>query len=382
MHGVGIGGIRRILGVYSTKGGVGKSTVCMNLAVALARSGARVGLLDADFYGPSTAVMAGDASWPDSVPGAKAVYPLEAHGIRFLSPANLADGDTPVIWRGAMVHQTLEKLTTEVAWGELDYLLIDFPPGTGDTLMSAVQLMDLRGMVCVSTPQELALADTVRGLHALDQLSVPLLGLVENMSFFECDACGTRAELFGPSAGEMLADELGIPFWGQIPLDGHAARCSDEGEPVVLAEPDAPSAKALRAAADALHEWLRGDDPAPLEPLIWRDEPPAKMPAELDHDQLHALWQAGPETLGLRWADGREDRLSVRRLREACPCARCIDEDTGAPLLDPTKLPDDLTLVQVAWAGRYGLRPHFSDGHSDGIYALSRLRALGEEAQS
>ncbi|MBZ0267453.1 Mrp/NBP35 family ATP-binding protein, partial [bacterium] len=195
-------GVRDVVAVHSAKGGVGKSTTTANLAVTFARLGLRVGVLDADIYGPSVALLFGDARQPMASPNGTQALPLSRHGVKFLSMTNVMTDDAPVIWRGPMVMSALQELLGLVDWGELDLLLIDMPPGTGDVVLTLAQTVPLSGVVTVTTPQEVALADTRRGIHGFRQLQVPILGLVENMSGFVCDACGDVADLFGRGGGE------------------------------------------------------------------------------------------------------------------------------------------------------------------------------------
>jgi ATP-binding protein involved in chromosome partitioning len=234
---------------------VGKSTVAVNLAVALAASGARVGLLDADIYGPSIPLMTGIDESP-RLTAERKILPFERFGLRIMSLGFLVDRDSAVIWRGPMVMKALEQLLRDVVWGDLDYLLIDMPPGTGDAQLTLSQKIRLAGAVIVTTPQDVALADARKGVAMFNKVDVPVLGIVENMSYFECPHCSERSEIFGHGGGRNEAERLGVPFLGQVPLHEAIRRGGDSGCPVVDAEPDSSLARALIEVAGHLREAL------------------------------------------------------------------------------------------------------------------------------
>ncbi|MDF2774219.1 MAG: hypothetical protein K0S86_3716 [Geminicoccaceae bacterium] len=238
----------RIIAVSSGKGGVGKSTVATNLAIALAATGARVGIMDADVYGPNVPRMMG-VNAPPPVVNQKMI-PLEAHGVKVISLGFLIDRDQPAIWRGPIVMKIVTQFLRDVAWGELDYFLVDMPPGTGDAQLSLVQATNVHGALIVTTPQEVATGDALRGVKMFQRVNVPVLGIVENMSWFECPHCGKPTAIFGTGGGKRLADELQLPLLGEIPLYPRIHEGGDRGEPIVVAEPDAPAARALRTLAD------------------------------------------------------------------------------------------------------------------------------------
>ncbi|BCX02184.1 MAG: iron-sulfur cluster carrier protein [Candidatus Roseilinea sp.] len=244
-------GIRNLVAVASGKGGVGKTTCAVNLAVALARRGARVGLLDADIYGPNVPLMLG---LNNDRPGVRQgrMLPPERYGLRIMSMGFLLRSDQPVIWRGPMLHKALEQLIMDTAWGELDYLLVDLPPGTGDVQLSLAQIVPITGAVIVTTPQDVALADVQKGTAAFRQMNVPLLGVIENMSYFVCDCCGKRHDLFSHGGGRRMAEQLGIPCLGEAPLHPAVREGGDAGAPVVIAQPDNPAAVAFTHIAGAL----------------------------------------------------------------------------------------------------------------------------------
>lgn len=239
--------IRNAIAVASGKGGVGKSTVAVNLAVILAQSGARVGLLDADIYGPNVPTMMGVHQLPP-VRGNK-MAPAEAYGVKVMSIGFLVKPDQPLIWRGPMLHSAIRQFLSDVDWGELDYLVVDLPPGTGDAALSLAQSLPLSGGVIVTLPQQVSLDDARRGLEMFRQLEVPVFGVVENMSFLELPD-GTRMDIFGTGGGERLAQQAGVPFIGAIPMDPAVRQGGDDGVPVTVSRPDSPVAKALRHVAE------------------------------------------------------------------------------------------------------------------------------------
>ena len=240
----------RIIAVSSGKGGVGKSTVCVNLAVALAQQGARVGILDADIYGPNIPRMMGVMEAPRVV--GERIIPLDAHGVKVMSIGFIIERDQPAIWRGPIVMKIITQFLGDVDWGQLDYLFVDMPPGTGDAQLSLVQATQVHGAIIVTTPQEVAVGDALRGAKMFQRVGVPVLGIVENMSWFECPHCGKPTALFGSGGGERLARELELPLLGQIPLLPRVMEGGDAGSPVVLGEPRSAAAQALLKVADAV----------------------------------------------------------------------------------------------------------------------------------
>ena len=242
-------GVRNIVAVSSGKGGVGKSTVAVNLAVSLARDGARVGLLDADVYGPNVPLMLGASRERPSINVNKLV-PIEAHGVRLMSMAVLKPGDEPMIVRGPILHGLVRQFLQDVEWGELDYLIVDMPPGTGDVQLSLAQLVPVQGAVLVTTPQEVALADVRRALRMFETVNVPVLGVVENMSYFVAPDTGTRYNIFGEGGGRRLSEEYGVPYLGEVPLGMQVREGGDSGVPVVVGYPDSPQAEAFRRVAE------------------------------------------------------------------------------------------------------------------------------------
>ncbi|MER3417106.1 MAG: ATP-binding protein [Gemmataceae bacterium] len=245
-------GVRHTVAVASGKGGVGKSTVAANLALALAALHHRVGLLDADIYGPSIPIMFG----LDTVDVATTRFPLEKFGIKLMSMGFIVQPDQAVIWRGPMVHKAVSQFLTEIPWGELDYLVIDLPPGTGDAQLTVTQTAPLTGAVIVTTPQDVSLIDARKGLRMFQQVHVPVLGIIENMSYFVCDQCGKRHDIFRHGGGERCAQELGVPFLGSLPLDPLVSIQGDQGIPIVQSHPDSPSGQAYRLLAQTVAHSL------------------------------------------------------------------------------------------------------------------------------
>ena len=237
----------KVLAISSGKGGVGKSTVSANLAAALAREGYRVGLMDADIYGPNIPRMFGRTDKPE-VQGGK-IQPLEAHGVKLMSLGFIVERDAPAIWRGPIIMKIIGQFLRDVAWGELDYFLVDLPPGTGDAQLSLTQIVRLHGAIIVTTPQEMAVGDSLRGAKMFERVGVGVVGIVENMSYFVCPHCETRSEVFLAGGGARLAAELGVPLLGQVPLQAGMAELADRGEPIVVSQPDSAAGKALRELA-------------------------------------------------------------------------------------------------------------------------------------
>lgn len=244
-----LSGTKNIIAVASGKGGVGKSTVAVNLALALRRHGARVGLLDADVFGPSIPQMLGDPEAPAGVTEERKIVPALHHGLRVISVGFFIDKNDAVIWRGPLVHKLLQQFLADVDWGSLDYLVCDLPPGTGDVQLSLSQLIPLSGAVMVTTPQEISVIDVVKGITMFDNTSVPVLGVVENMSYYLCPECGHRDEIFSRGGGKRLAQERGLPFLGEIPLDTSIRFGGDSGVPYMVAQPDSEHAQVFMEIA-------------------------------------------------------------------------------------------------------------------------------------
>jgi ATP-binding protein involved in chromosome partitioning len=252
----GVPGVANIVAVASGKGGVGKSTTAVNIAAGLSAKGLKVGILDADIYGPSLPRLLGLKGQPKQI-GDK-LEPMSAYGLKVMSMGFLVDEETPMIWRGPMVMSALTQMLKDVAWGELDILVVDMPPGTGDAQLTMAQQVPLAGAVIVSTPQDLALIDARKGLNMFRKVNVPVLGIVENMSTFVCPHCGTRSDIFGHGGARQEAERLGVPFLGEVPLTMSIRELSDQGRPIVVSDPASPAAEAYRQIAERTWTELQG----------------------------------------------------------------------------------------------------------------------------
>jgi ATP-binding protein involved in chromosome partitioning len=267
----GVPGIAAIVAVASGKGGVGKSTTSVNLALALTTLGQRVGLLDADIYGPSQPRMLGITGKPRS-PDGKKLLPMENYGVRVMSMGFLVDEDAPMIWRGPMVQSALQQMLGDVAWGELDVLVVDLPPGTGDAQLTMAQRVPLAGAVIVSTPQDIALLDARKALNMFRKVDVPVFGIVENMSYFLCPSCGHRAEIFSHGGARATAERYGVDFLGEIPLDLVIREHTDAGRPPVVSEPDGPQAAAyVEIARKVIAKLAPADAARPFPKIVFEN---------------------------------------------------------------------------------------------------------------
>jgi ATP-binding protein involved in chromosome partitioning len=253
-------GVKHLIAVASGKGGVGKSTTTTNLALALASTGARVGILDADLYGPSQPRMLGLKGMPDSTDG-KILEPMIGHGIQTMSIGFLVDDESPIIWRGPMITQALTRLVYETRWDNLDYLIMDMPPGTGDIHLTMAQRMPVSGAVIVTTPQDIALLDALKGLKMFEKVNVPVLGIIENMSTHVCSECGHEEHIFGEGGARKMSEEAGIELLGELPLDIRIRAGSDSGQPVMVTDPEGTLAAAYRSIATRiLSEIVASED--------------------------------------------------------------------------------------------------------------------------
>jgi ATP-binding protein involved in chromosome partitioning len=245
---VALPGVKNVIAVGAGKGGVGKTTVAVNLAIALAKCGSRVGIIDGDIYGPNVPIMLGMKA--QLTTDGQKIVPAEKYGLKVISMGFLTQDDAPIIWRGPMLHGALQQFFREVAWGSLDYLVIDLPPGTGDVALSLSQTVPVAGAIVVTTPQQVSLADSRRAIAMYKKLNIPPLGLIENMSYYACPSCGHEADIFGHGGGEKMAAELSVPFVGRIPIYQPIREGSDTGVPLVVSEPDSPAGRAFIAAAE------------------------------------------------------------------------------------------------------------------------------------
>ncbi len=356
--------VKNLIAIASGKGGVGKSTVSSNLALALAKTGAQVGLMDADVYGPSIPRMLGvEGKQPGMDPLSKKMIPFEKHGIKFMSVGMLQENsDTALIWRGPMASKLVQQFLAEVEWGALDYLLIDLPPGTGDIQLTLTQSVPLAGAVLVTTPQDVARVITQKGLRMFQQVQVPIIGIVENMSGFVCGHCGKITEIFKKGGGREMAGKLAVPFLGEIPLEALVAEDGDSGIPTVASHPDSLSAKAYGQIARQMASQLS----------IINEETGkvSKRPREVDTQD--------EKVTVIKWDDDKTLRYPNRYLRGMCPCASCVNEMTGERMVNIESIDSNVHITGVDPVGRYALHFQWSDGHGTGIYSFETLRKLGE----
>jgi ATP-binding protein involved in chromosome partitioning len=359
--GTALSQIKHIIAVGSGKGGVGKSTTAVNLATALAKLGAKVGLMDADIYGPSVPKLIGSAGAAVlQDPESGRLIPPDVYGVKLMSMGVLGS-DVPVVWRGPMASKAVTQFLGDVEWGELDYLLIDLPPGTGDIQITLSQSARLSGAVIVMTPQALAGDIAKRGLKMFQQVRVPVLGIVENMSEFECPHCHHMSHIFRSGGGASVAKELGVPVLASIPLDPALVEESDEGKPVVFSRPESQTAQRYFELA----QNLAGELSAILSGT--RKEKPVIVEMETNQ-QSHAL--------KFKWSDGKQSLIGFKELRYQCPCAACVDENTGVRRIRREDIKPDIMPVQIVTVGNYALNPQWNDGHATGIYSYDYLRRL------
>jgi ATP-binding protein involved in chromosome partitioning len=381
-----ISGVRNIIAVASGKGGVGKSTVTANLAMALSLSGARVGVLDADIYGPSMVMMFNIQESPTG-DDKNNLYPVITQGgIKVVSMAMFANENKASIMRGPMVSQMVRHFVDRVHWGELDYLLIDFPPGTGDIQLSLTQNCPLSGAVVVTTPQEVSLIDVRKGLQMFDTVNIPVLGVVENMSYFICDHCDTKHFIFKQGGGQKIANKLGLPFLGEVPLEPGVAEAGDDGLPIVLRDPNSVSAFSfMEIAGKAVSQLaIQGQsEEHMIGKFDWEanDIPALDMVQKIEPISTNSpvfatkIGKSGNH-LVLYWSDGQVNQYEYRALRLACPCAHCIDEWTQEKILDPAQVALDIHPLRIFNVGRYAMGIIWSDGHDTGIFTWKQLRNM------
>ena len=355
--GNGLEGVGTILAVSSCKGGVGKSTVAVNLAYTLAGLGSRVGLFDADIFGPSLPTMVSPAETEVYARGNR-IQPLAYEGVKLMSFGFAAPQGGPAIMRGPMVSQVLDQLLTQTEWGELDHLVVDMPPGTGDIQLTLMQRVPVSAAVIVTTPQKLSFVDVVKGIQMFDKLKVPVVAVVENMSWYDCPGCGMRHRPFGAGARERLVNQFGIRTAVDLPIREEISTWSDGGRPVVLAEPEGPAAAAFRdLGAAVVREVSRLRHGAATPPAV--------------------TWEPG-RGIVVAPADGAASVVSPALLRRACACALCVDERTGEKKLDPATVPEAVEPTHIEPMGNYAVAIHWSDGHTSSIYPYDTLAALAE----
>lgn len=359
-----LNGVKNLLAVASGKGGVGKSTVAVNLAFALKKSGAAVGLMDADIYGPSLPTMLAVSDRPRVDENRNMIYPIEKYGIKLISMGFLLSDNSPVIWRGPMVSGITQQFLNQVIWGELDYLVIDLPPGTGDIQLTLTQQAPLTGAVIVTTPQEVSAVDARRGLKMFEEVNVPVLGVIENMSYFVCDGCGKRHYIFRQGGGLKISQELNVQFLGNIPLESAIADGGDSGNPIVMSnETSVATQRYMEIAGKIAASLSIIKEGGTLKDMV-------SFPVEINR-----VNHKGFEIL---WSDGHKGVYNNRWVRSRCPCASCVNEWSGEEIIDKGSIPDDLRYQNVDKVGRYALTFDWSDGHNTGIYSYEFLREICE----
>lgn len=355
----GVPGVKHLVAVASGKGGVGKSTTTVNLALAFQANGLKVGILDADIYGPSQPRLLGLSGRPQ-VGAANKLKPMQAFGIKAMSMGFMVDEGTPIIWRGPMVVGALNQMLREVEWGDLDVIVIDMPPGTGDVQLTIAQQVPLSGAIIVSTPQDLALIDARKGLAMFQKVDVPVLGIIENMSTFICPKCGERSDIFGHGGARDEAVKLGVPFLGAIPLHMDIRATSDIGQPVVATVPDGAHAQIYREIATlawAEIETVKGN----------RVEPP------------DISLSAARDGLRLGFHDGARYELSAEMLRVMSPSAEVQGHSASQRVTVAGKR--NVKIKELRPVGNYAIRIVFDDGHDTGLYGWGYLATLGREKE-
>jgi ATP-binding protein involved in chromosome partitioning len=351
-------GVRHMIAVASGKGGVGKSTTAVNLALAFQANGLKAGILDADIYGPSQPRLLGLTGRPQPVQGNK-IKPMQGFGLEAMSMGFLVDESTPVIWRGPMVVSALTQMLRDVVWGDLDVLVIDMPPGTGDVQLTMAQQAPLSGAIIVSTPQDLALIDARKGLAMFRKVDVPVLGIIENMSTFICPRCGERTDIFGHGGAEREAEKLGVPFLGGVPLHIDIREKSDAGQPIVVSNPDSPHAQLYREIAAKAWEQLRADGGS-LQP--------PKLEISADRSSLEVTFEKT-----------KPFALSAEMLRVMSPSAEVQGHSPEQRVTVARKR--NVKLKELRPVGNYAMRIVFDDGHDTGLYTWSYLQTLDRERE-
>lgn len=382
-------GVKNVIAVSSCKGGVGKSTVTTNLAMSLSLSGATVGVLDADIYGPSMMMMFDIKKGPE-VGEDNTIYPVTVKGgIKVISMGMFANSDKATIWRGPMVSQMIKHFIKNVHWGELDYLLIDFPPGTGDIQLSLTQSCPISGAIVVTTPQNVSLLDVKKGLQMFDAVSVPVLGVVENMSYFICDSCNKKHYIFKKEGGVSIAKSLGLPFLGQVPIESLVTSSGDDGVPIVLSNPNSASAEAFmnisgkmvsRLAIQSIENKLLANVNYTYDeiPVYEGNEDLPLSPKKEDENQelfLKAIYKKDLNFV-FEWNNDELSKVSFQKLRQSCACAVCVDEWSREQILDINSIAADIIPNKVTSLGRYAINIEWSDGHKSGIFTWDVLSKI------
>jgi len=356
-HTIQVAGIKHMIAVASGKGGVGKSTTAVNLALGLQAIGLAAGILDADIYGPSQPRLLGLTGRPQVAKG-NTLRPMQGHGLKAMSMGFLVDEGTPIIWRGPMVVSALTQMLRDVDWGNLDVLVIDMPPGTGDVQLTMAQQVPLAGAIIVSTPQDLALIDARKGLNMFRKVDVPVLGIIENMSYFMCPKCGERSDIFGHGGARTEAEKLGVPFLGSVPLHMDIRATSDEGQPIVASSPDSAHAQIYRDIAARAWNELQGGSGVRLGP-----------------PKLQISGDKGALEVGFEGA--AQFTLSAEMLRVMSPSAEVQGHSPEQRVTVGRKR--NVKIKELKPVGNYAVRIVFDDGHDTGLYAWSYLQTLHTE---
>lgn len=352
----GIPGVKHLIAVASGKGGVGKSTTTVNLALGMQANGLKVGILDADVFGPSQPRLLGIAGRPTAGPNGK-LQPMNGYGLKAMSMGFLVEEGTPIIWRGPMVTSALNQMLREVNWGELDVILIDMPPGTGDVQLSIAQQVPLSGAVIVSTPQDLALIDARKGLAMFQRVDVPVLGIIENMSYFICPHCGERSDIFGHGGAEAEADKLGLPFLGGIPLHMDIRATSDRGQPIVATDPESEHAKIYSDLASKSWSEIQAAEGTLVKPTL-----------TVGNDSA---------SLAVAISDGPTYDLSAEMLRVMSPSAEVQGHSPSQRVTVAGK--QNVKIKELRPVGSYAVRIAFDDGHDTGLFSWGYLEELGRD---
>ena len=352
----GTSNVKNIIAVASGKGGVGKSTVTTNMALMMAQKGMKVGVIDADLYGPTQPGLLGSQEPPKAVNGL--IMPIEKDGVKFISMASINPSDEAMVVRAPIAIKAIQQFLGGVCWGELDFLFIDLPPGTGDIQLTLAQQARLSGAVIVTTPQKVAVNIAKKGLSMFKTVNVPILGIIENMSGMACAHCNEINTVFGKGGGAELAKNLNVPFLGEIPLDLLIMQGGDDGKAVVLRDEDSAAKKSFAKVCEKLVDELLQIE---------------KNNKEVEPTQINV----DGNQVKIKWNDGSLSELNSYDLRLACPCASCVDENTGKRILDPKSVALDISILGQRPVGRYGVTFNFSDGHNTGIYKYVNLKAMG-----
>lgn len=348
--------VKNIVAIAAGKGGVGKSSLTVNLALALSQLGYQVGILDADIYGPSIRQMLPEDQPPSQ--DKEGIEPGRSKGIKIITMAYFRKENEAAAVRAPIANSMIHQFIKNVRWGSLDYLLIDFPPGTGDIQLTLCQQLPLSGALMVTTPQQVALLDVRKAAHLFEMVKVPLVGVIENMSYFQENASSPPLYLFGKGGGKRLANELAVPFLGEVPLDPEICRCGDEGDSFFVSD-IARDSLAAQVFLNCARQIVKTASSFSVSEL-----------------QLRKVWQVDSHSFSLEWEDGVVQKISLSSLQKECPCAHCVDENTGERLVHPESIDPKVQAVEIRNVGRYALQVQFSSGCSTGIYRYDLLRGM------